>query len=102
MGHMRQMSSENDWEDEPAFVIHGILEKLQGLDMTDRDWETLVTEVAALLPERSKLHIAGAQRESKFSDSERSKALKDLQAAIRNRDHEKAITEAELAFMVWG
>ena len=95
------MPSENDWEDEPAFVIHGILEKLQGGDMTDGDWETLVAQVAAISPERSRLHQAGARRESEFCDSERSKALKDLQAAIRNRDQVKALTEAELASMVW-
>ena len=43
----------------------------------------------------------GKQQESKFSDSERAKALKDLYKAILDRDKEKAIVRADLAFTVW-
>jgi hypothetical protein len=96
------MHSHDDWEDEPAFVIQRVLDKLHGPDMTDLDWEVLAGEVDALSLEQSRFRVAGAKQESKFSDAERSRALKDLQAAIRNRDQKKTITEAELAFMVWG
>jgi hypothetical protein len=52
--------------------------------------------------EPAKLSEAGGSRASHFSDSERSRSLKDLSGAILSRDKEKAITEAELALMVWG
>jgi hypothetical protein len=96
------MPSQNDWENEPVFVIHRAVERLRGPDMTDFDWRVLAAEIDAISLDRSEVHGPGAKLESKFSDSERSRALKDLQAALRNRDKERAITEAELAFMVWG
>jgi len=71
--------------------------------MTELDWEALAGELVTISKlEPAKLSEAGARRESHFSDSERSRSLKDLSEAILRRDKEKAITEAELAFMVWG
>ena len=96
------MPSSNDFENEPVFVIHGAVERLRGSNMTDLDWEALAGEIDAISLDRSEFHGPGAKLESKFFDSEQSRALKDLQAALRNRDKETAITEAELALMVWG
>lgn len=96
------MPSQNDWEYEPAFVIQRLLDKLNDPDMTDFDWEVLAGEVDALSLERSRFHGVGAKLESKFSDSERSRALKDLQAAILSRNKERVTTEAWLALMALG
>jgi len=86
------MASQNDFENEPVFVIYRAVEKLRGPDMTDLDWEVLAGEIDAISLDRS---APGVTLDSKF-------ALKDFRAAICNRDQTKAITEAELAFMVWG
>jgi hypothetical protein len=96
------MPSQNDGENEPVFVIHRAVERLRGPDMTDLDWEVLAGEIDAISLDRSEFHGPGAKLESKFSDSERSRALKDLQAAIRSRDKNRVTTEAWLALMAWG
>ena len=96
------MPSQNDWENDPVFVIHRAVERLRGSNVTDLDWEVLAGEIDAISLDQSEFHRAGATLDSKFSDSERFRALKDFRAAVHNRDKVRAIIEEELAFMVWG